>query len=210
MSWYNALTIITGLWTRIDLTEARKPVSMNTVRDYVRRSRNGMTRASLSFSTMSGDDMLSYILSHAKGLKHLDINFGDALDGPKLLRLAPFLAALRVLVITSDIDIHFDTVWQLLRLCKNLTRAEFHSVQELTVEQEWSDDMSNIRSLTINCSADQSSSIAFLNFVSTVIHGTETQSDNTYRPIYFKGSLKSNIFASVIGPCVRNIWIFDH
>ncbi len=181
MSWYNALTVMTGLWTRIDLTEARKPVSMNTVRDYVRRSRNGMTRASLSFSTMSSDEMLSYILSHAKGLKHLDINFDDALDGPKLLKSAPFLAALQVLVVTSDIDIHFDTVWQLLRLCKNLTRAEFHSVQELTMRQEWSDDMPNIRSLTINCSSEQSSSIGVLNYVSTVRHFAGTLSDNIYR-----------------------------
>jgi hypothetical protein len=122
--------------------------------------------------------MLNYILTHAKALKYLDITFIASISSPKLLKSVPAFDGLNILLVSTDIDLHFDIVKQLLRICKNLTRAEFHGVYGLTEEMEWRDDMSAMRSLTIKFDKERVLSDSFLNLVRAIFHFHGTLSDH--------------------------------
>lgn len=150
MMWCTILTGLPSLWTHLDLGYTKRPVPIATIRDYIRRSKNGLARASLYTCKSRHDEMLSDELLRCRTLKHLDINITGGVHDCTLLKSIPSLAGLQVLVLSGHVVLPFDRVMKLLDSCKTLTRAEFHRVEGPTERAEWMNNVSVIRSLAIN------------------------------------------------------------
>lgn len=168
MFWYTTLCNLNGLWTNLNLTPTAKHVPLSSLRHYMRRSRNALARARIFVSKGHTEEMLNYILSNSKSLKHLDITFLASISSPKLLKSVPAFDGLKVLLVSANVDLHFDIVKQLLRICKNLTRAEFNGVYGLTEEMEWREDMPEMRSLAIKFDQGHTGNKSNLNLVRAI------------------------------------------
>ena len=153
MTWYTTLANLSSLWTHLDLATTRQ-VPINTIRDYVRRSKDGLTRASVCTSKSRHDMMLCDALLRCPTLKHLDINIDGAHDRT-LLNSIPYFAGLQVLVLSGHLVLPFERVMMLLGSCKTLTRAEFHRVEGSIENMEWTSNVSIIRSLAITGNTDE-------------------------------------------------------
>lgn len=181
MLWCTTLTALPSLWTHLDLTGAFRSVSINTIRHYIVRSRNGPARASLYLSKTRDDVMWNDLLLQCPTLKHLDIKFtGDYeyIEDCTLLKSVPFFAGLQVLVVSAHFTLPFNSVIKLLGSCKKLARAEFHRVEGSIVDAEWTSNVSAIRSLTINALASMPLRVSLDTLVSIIVCTMRTQSDN--------------------------------
>lgn len=152
----------------------------------MRRSREGVTRASLSVSKMNGDEILRHISMQCGALKHLDINGAAGQTGPNLLQSIPFFTELQALVISLDLAVSLKTVSKLLGSCVNLTRAEFHHVHGSTDSSEWTSGISGIRSLTINADPKATKPMPLDTLVSIIVHPVGTQSEDSVDPNFQK------------------------
>ena len=177
MLWCTTLTALPSLWAHLDLAYARRLVSLNTIRDYIRRSKNGLARASIHTSKSRNDMMLCDALLRCPNLKHLDIDIAGDVNDCNLLKSTPSFAGLQVLVISPSVVLPFERVTKLLGSCKTLTRAEFHRVEGPIRSAGWTDNVSCIRSLAINAVTDMSVYVSPENLVSSIPHPVGTQSD---------------------------------
>lgn len=112
-------------------------------------------------------------------LKHLDVNLinDTDIDDCTLLKSIPSFAGLQVLVVSASFVLPFDRVVKLLGSCQTLTRAEFHHVEGSIIDDaDWTDDVSDIRSLSINAVPNVTMYVPPKDLVSS-IHPGRTQSD---------------------------------
>lgn len=167
MKWYTTLTAHAPLWTHLDLAKTRRPVPINTIRDYIRRSKNGLARASVRTCKSRHDMMLCDALLRCPTLKHLDINI-DGIHDCTLLNSIPSFAGLQVLVLSGHLVLPFDRVMMLLGSCTTLTRAEFHRVEGSIKDMEWTNNVSVIRSLAIIGNTDEILHVTLESWVSCI------------------------------------------
>lgn len=169
MLWCTTLTALPSLWTHLDLAQAYCSVSINTIRHYIVRSKNGLTRASVFISKKRDDVMWCDALLRCPSLRHLDINLvADSYDCA-LLKSAPSFAGLQILVVTAC-SVPFDRVIKLLGSCKKLNRAEFSRVKGPINDAEWTDDVSGIRSLAIKADMEATVRVNSETLVSSILH----------------------------------------
>lgn len=145
-------------------------MSLNTVRHYIRRSRNGVTRASLFLSKPNGDEILHYISMQCKALKHLNLKSVGGRIGANDLHSVPFFPELQALVISADLTMRLSTVSKLLDSCKKLSRAEFHRVVGSTLSSDWTSGISGIRFLTVKADLNATKQISLDTLVSVTVH----------------------------------------
>lgn len=177
MLWCTTLTALPSLWTHLDLAYIHHPVPINTIRDYIRRSNNGLARASVQICKSRNDMMLWDALLRCSTLKHLDINITGGVHDCTLLKSIPSFAGLQVLVLSTHVSLPFESVMKLLGSCKVLSRAEFHRVEGSMKDAEWTDNVSVIRSLTINGVRPMSLHVHPETLVSNIFRPVGTQSD---------------------------------
>lgn len=153
-SWLQLLTSMPSLWSNLDLSAAKKPVSLGAVRKYIKRSNGMTTRVTLDRFGSNAEKIPRYVATRCKGLEDLRIPGG--LIGASILEAAPCASNLKTLIISKSCQVSCDTVSQLLCHCPNLERAEFHSVSSAESRPaSWEVDMPKLRTLTLDAPIDR-------------------------------------------------------
>ena len=138
-----------GLWSDLDFSTAKKPVSLGAVRKYIKRGKGTTSRVTLDRFGSNAEKMPRYVATRCKGLEDLRIPGG--LIGASILEAAPCASNLKILVISKSCQVSCDTASQLLRHCTNLKHAEFHSVSSAKNRPAtWNVDMPNLRTLILD------------------------------------------------------------
>ena len=138
-----------GLWSDLDFSTAKRPVSLGAVRKYIKRGKGTTTRVILDRFGSNAEKIPRYVTTRCRGLKDLRISGG--LIGASILEAVPCASRLKTLIISKACQISCDVVSQLLSYCPNLERAEFHSVSPVeTRTTRWEVDMPQLRTLTLD------------------------------------------------------------
>lgn len=125
-SWRGLLASMPAIWVDLDFSSAKRPVALNTIRAYIKRSNGNLTRLSIDRFGQNQDKILCYVADRCPKLEELSIPQGFV--GSSLLKAAPSLLNLRKLILSSRCEITLDTVNRVLNICKILEHAEFPKV----------------------------------------------------------------------------------
>ena len=150
-TWSQLLTSMPGLWTDLDFSTAKKPVTLGAVRKYIKRGNGTTTRVVLDRFGSNAERIPRYIATRCQWLKDLRILGGFI--GASILEAVPSISSLKTLIISEACQISCDVVSQLLSHSPNLERAEFQSVtgaKNRTVR--WEVDMPKLRTLKLDAS----------------------------------------------------------
>lgn len=132
------------MWTHLDFSAATRYVSLGTVTNYIKHSRNGITRASLQVLAAQ-NTILNRIATRCNALTHLELLGG--FTGSGLVEAAPALRGLKSLVVAVETSL--STISQVLFHCASLENAQFLSVTAKHPVQ-WEGHMTNLRTLSID------------------------------------------------------------
>jgi len=148
-SWSKLLESMPNLWMDLDFSKAKRPLTLNTIRKYIKRGQGLATRATLPSFGSSAEGMPSYITKRCKNLEELSILKGVA--GETILFASSYATNLKSLIMGQQCEVTMDCVHQLLYNCENLERAEFHYIIRAHAES-WSLDMPKLQSLILSTS----------------------------------------------------------
>lgn len=167
LHWYNFLTSTSDLWGHLDFSGASRPVPLMSVQACIRRSKGKITRAILNKHVLLHGDALRHITKHCKRLHYLEIQSG--LPIRSLVAAAIVAPNLSSLVVSVECETTLDAVQLLLANCRNLERAEFHSIFSNGVLATWAGDMSKLRCLTMNAGTTQTLGFTTLRLVGILL-----------------------------------------
>ncbi|KAF2793537.1 hypothetical protein K505DRAFT_244158 [Melanomma pulvis-pyrius CBS 109.77] len=143
--WKNFLIKLPNLWTDLDFSGARKPVSKVFIRNAVFRSEYRITRATIH--RVMDLQIFVNVATACKGLTSLEFISGG-LTSKTFIDIAQCAANLKKLVIHTDITL--DTASQILRWRPTLEHVEFRSIFMATETTGWKGPFPNLHSLLIN------------------------------------------------------------
>ena len=150
-TWSQLLTSMPGLWSDLDFSTAKKPVTLGAVRKYIKRGNATTTRVVLDRFGSNAETIPRYIATRCQWLKDLRISGGFI--GTSILEAVPSISSLKTLIISEACQISCDVVSELLSHSPNLEHAEFQSVtgaKNRTVGYEV--DMPKLRTLKLDTS----------------------------------------------------------
>lgn len=150
-TWLQFILAMRNLWSHLDFSTAKRPVSLGAVRRYIKRGSGTTTRVTLDGFGSHVEKVPRYIATRCRGLK--DLRMTGGLIGASILEAAPYASNLRVLVISKACEISCDVVSQLLSHCPKLERAEFQAISQAasgTRLARWDSDMPNLRALVLD------------------------------------------------------------
>ena len=126
-SWKSLLTSLPRLWTNLDVRSSTRNVKYIAVRQYVRYAQR--TCSAIRFGKFGEDQQrcLDHVISRCKNLQ--DVRVSAGLVGREFAHYAACAKNLRTIIISSQVDIHFNTAMQLVNQCGTLEHAEFHRVE---------------------------------------------------------------------------------
>ena len=150
-TWSQLLTSMPGLWSDLDFSTAKKPVTLRAVREYVKWGNGAHTRIILDRFGSSVEKISRYIATRCRRLK--DLRLSGGLIGTSMLEAVPCISSLKTLIISEPCQMSCDVASQLLACSLNLERAEFqidsHAKNGLV---RWEVDMPNLRTLKLDTS----------------------------------------------------------
>ncbi|OCK85880.1 hypothetical protein K432DRAFT_388256 [Lepidopterella palustris CBS 459.81] len=149
MQWKRFLISRVSLWTHLDLSHARRQVSVAFVRDCIRRSQFKIKTATIHRFTNS--DVLRSLATTCKSLSTLDFLSGS-IAGDSLCEVAMCATQLKRLTLAPHIEISLDAVTQVLRHRPTLSHAEFFSINSTGIRADWRVDLPNLQTLTLTAS----------------------------------------------------------
>ena len=140
-----------GLWSNLDFSTAKKPVSLGAVRRYIKGGNGSTTRVTLDKFGFNTERIPRYVATRCKGLK--DLRIPEGFIGASVLEAVSCASNLKTLVIREACQISYDVVTQLLNHCPSLEHAEFQSVGARASNSRavrWEMDMPNLRTLILD------------------------------------------------------------
>ncbi|KAL8675203.1 MAG: hypothetical protein Q9168_000456 [Polycauliona sp. 1 TL-2023] len=154
-TWRDYLTSTPRLWANLDFSKAKANVSKTAVQRYIVFSRRAVNRLTTAQSIN-----IQHVLTQCKSLEHLEI--GGGFTNASLIKAAPVARNLRCLLLPARCETSLDCITQILGVCTNLVRAEFHSVTSTpSIIPKWQGDMSRLRTLVVTITVDHGSSPLF-------------------------------------------------
>ncbi|CAL8582863.1 hypothetical protein XPA_008506 [Xanthoria parietina] len=142
-TWRDYLKSIPGLWANLDFSKAKANIPKAAIEKYIRCSRRTVTRLTTQQSIN-----LQHVVTQCKSLEHLEI--GGGYTNASLIKAASVARNLRCLLLPARCETSLDCVSQILGVCKNLVRAEFHNVTTTpSFRPNWKGDMSRLRTLVV-------------------------------------------------------------
>ena len=123
-SWQSLLTSMPRLWANLDLRSTRKSARMPAVRNYVKSAQRTCFALQFSRYYETEQKLFSHVASRCQGLRELRISSG--IVGTSLVATAHYAKNLRTLILSPRVEVHPQTVNELLHECVNLEHAEFH------------------------------------------------------------------------------------
>ena len=155
-SWRDYLKSTPRLWADLDFSKAKANISRSAVQKYILFS--GRTVARL---TTQQSINLQHVVTRCKNLEHLQI--GGGYSNASLIKAISIARNLTCLLLPSRCETSLDCISQILGVCTNLARAEFHSVTSTpSIAPKWQGDMSRLRTLVVKITSDQGSKPLFV------------------------------------------------
>ena len=156
-TWSKLLTSMPGLWSDLDFSTAKKPVTLRAVRKYIKCGNGTTTRVILDRFGSNAEKIPRYIATRCRWLKDLRISGG--LIGASILEAVPCISSLKILIVSEACQISCDAANQLLSQSLNLERAEFQIVtRRRHVPVSWEVDMPKLHTLKLDTSLSSESS----------------------------------------------------
>lgn len=147
-TWLQLLVSMPGLWSDLDFSTAKKPVTLGAVRKYIKRGNGTTTRVTLDKFGSNAEKIPRYVATRCKGLN--DLRLSGGLIGTSILEAAPSAYSLKTLIISKACQVSCDVVSQLLAHCPNLERAEFHSINSgESRPARWEVELPKLRTLIL-------------------------------------------------------------
>jgi len=115
------------LWSVLDFSKSKKPMSLSVVRYYLKLAKGKVTRTTLDRFGHNPEKVPRYIATRCKNLQEMVVPAGFL--SASVLEAASCAMNLKIIVLSSQCHTTMDTVIQLLSKCHSLERAEFHSVK---------------------------------------------------------------------------------
>ena len=154
-TWSKLLTSIPGLWSDLDFSTAKKPVTLGAVRKYIKRGNGTTTRVNLNRFGSNAEKIPRYVATRCRLLRDLRISGG--LIGASIREAVPLISSLKTLIISEACQMSCDVVNQLLSHSLNLERAEFHIDTLAKISPvSWEVDMPKLRTLKLDTSYSES------------------------------------------------------
>ena len=151
--WSQLLTSTPGLWSDLDFSNAKKPVTLGAVREYIRRGNGTTTRVILDRFGSNAENIPRYIATRCRSLK--DLRLSGGLIGASILKAVPYISNLKTLIISGACQMSCDVVSQLLSHSLNLEHAEFKI--DIPAKNEpvgWEVDMPKLRTLKLDAALE--------------------------------------------------------
>lgn len=154
--WQTYLSSLPKLWTHLDLsipqtrgsTPSRKPITISAMRSYTRKSRSGLTHATLSNISRTSTLKALENVSRYPRLSHLDIQL-DIL-GIDLFEVFHTSTNLMTLIISPITKVSSNVLLKFVHNCPHLERLESYAVPlQGIADRSWPDKMPNLRTLTL-------------------------------------------------------------
>ena len=150
-TWSQLLTSMPGLWSDLDFSTAKKPVTLGAVREYVKRGNGTTTRIILDRFGSNAEKIPRYIATRCRELK--DLRLSGGLIGASILEAVPCISSLKTLIVSEPCQMSCDVASQLLTRSLNLERAEFQiNTYAKNRPVRWEVDMPNLRTLKLDTS----------------------------------------------------------
>ena len=147
--WLQLLTSMPGLWSHLDFSAAKKPVTLGAVRKYIEHGNGTTTRVILDRFGSNAEKIPRYIATRCRCLKDLRISGG--LIGASILEAVPCISSLKTLIVSGACRMSCDVVSELLSHSLNLERAEFEIATHTKYYPEsWTVDMPKLRTLKLD------------------------------------------------------------
>ena len=150
-TWSQLLTSMPGLWSDLDFSTAKKPVTLGAVRKYIQCGNGTTTGVILDRFGSNAEKIARYIATRCRWLKDLRISGG--LIGASILEAVPCISSLKTLIVSEACQMSCDVASQLLSHSPNLERAEFQIVtRRRIVPLSWEVDMPKLHTLKLDTS----------------------------------------------------------
>lgn len=153
-TWSQLITSMPGLWSDLDFSTAKKPVTLGAIRKYIEQGNGTTSRVILDRFGSSAGKIPRYIATRCRWLKDLRISGG--LIGASIVEAVPCISSLKTLIVSGACQISCDVASQLLSRSLNLERAEFEiAIQVKYRPVSWKVDMPKLRTLKLDTSHPQ-------------------------------------------------------
>jgi len=133
--WKNLLTAWPCFWTKVDLSESKRPIRERTIKPYIAYAKSGITEAILNCSDLQGSRVLDILLQKCKLLAKISL-VGGGLIGESLVRASALAKNLRSLQ-TGCAALSQDTAMQVMANCPNLEDVSFGNTMQDPYPTKW-------------------------------------------------------------------------
>ncbi|KAL9092534.1 MAG: hypothetical protein Q9165_004338 [Trypethelium subeluteriae] len=146
-AWNEFLVSRPYLWTRLDLSRAKRYVPISFVSHAVQRSGTRLTHATLHRLGDRDAKAMELISRSRHTLDTLEILSSASLGASSTSLMSLHALNIKNLVIGKGAEITMDTVCGILNSCTSLSRAEFESVISRGWQADWKVPLPNLRQL---------------------------------------------------------------
>ncbi|CAG8951570.1 hypothetical protein HYFRA_00007486 [Hymenoscyphus fraxineus] len=124
-SWKRLLESTHKLWTTLDTTSTRKPISLRSIRAHLKRSNYTLERAVITMKARLDSEKIGYLTKTCKCLRLLEMN-GSGAIGTSLIFALPRAKSLESIAVSRNTEITMTDVQAALRSCQaTLLEAKF-------------------------------------------------------------------------------------
>ncbi|KAF4633666.1 hypothetical protein G7Y89_g4458 [Cudoniella acicularis] len=163
-SWKRLLESSHRLWTTLDTTNTRKPISQTSLRLYLKRSNYTLDRALITLKARFDAQKMTYLTKHCKKLRRLDVN-GHGIIGDSLIASLPHAKSLNNLQVSRNCEISVFSAREALKICREtLVEVNFQRIKGSRSQPagEWP-RLEKLKTLTLRAEDE-----ALLNFTQLV------------------------------------------
>ena len=148
-NWNRLLTSKSWLWRHLDLSKAKRLVSLGFVSHAIQRSKGKLNRATLHQLGPRDDRATQLVTQACRNLETLEILSSHSMGSSSASLMSLSSLTVKNLVIGKGADITLDTLSRILDTCTSLSRAEFEVVTSQGWTADWKSDLPNLKQLKL-------------------------------------------------------------
>lgn len=167
--WKRLLESSHKLWTTLDTSSTRKPISQNALKVYLRRSNYTLDNATINSRAQFDDKKWTYLMKTCKSLTHLKVN-GAGLIGNSLTTALPLASSLTSIIVSANCEISLSAIITVLQCCqKTLVDAKFLSVVGFSGQGHWPMMLASLQSLDLRTRHPMAMPLDIVNVLPNVV-----------------------------------------
>lgn len=146
-NWKRLTTSVPKLWAHLDLSMARKAVSLRSVRAYIRRTQSAITRVTVDNVNPTATSDMMKLITQCPSLSYLDVRLKTNINTcfepiHSLPNLATLVMSNKCLMTNGDLG-------EIFRKFPRLECVEVHFSCHFNIAASWPASLPNLRRLAI-------------------------------------------------------------